>query len=66
MYAEVGSHAALLALQDESVVAQFRDALLRPLIEHDRRRHTELVRAIELFWSRAAPTSRPRTTCTST
>jgi hypothetical protein len=49
MYAEVGSHAALLALQDESVVAQFRDALLRPLIEHDRRRHTELVRTLELF-----------------
>jgi DNA-binding PucR family transcriptional regulator len=49
MYAEVGSHAALLALQDESVVAQFRDALLRPLVEHDRRRHTELVRTLELF-----------------
>ena len=49
MYAEVGSHAALLALQDESVVAQFRDALLRPLLEHDRRRHTELVRTLELF-----------------
>ena len=49
MYAEVGSHAALLALQDESVVAQFRDALLRPLIEHDLRRHTELVRTLELF-----------------
>ena len=49
MYAEVGSHAALLALQDESVVAQFRDALLRPLVEHDLRRHTELVRTLELF-----------------
>lgn len=49
MYAEVGSHAALLALQDESVVAQFRDALLSPLVEHDRRRHTELVRTLELF-----------------
>jgi hypothetical protein len=49
MYAEVGSHAALLALQDESVVAQFRDALLRPLVEHDRRRHTELVRTLERF-----------------
>jgi hypothetical protein len=49
MYAEVGSHAALLALQDESVVAQFRDVLLRPLVEHDRRRHTELVRTLELF-----------------
>jgi DNA-binding PucR family transcriptional regulator len=49
MYSEVGSHAALLALQDESVVAQFRDALLRSLLEHDRRRHTELVRTLELF-----------------
>jgi DNA-binding PucR family transcriptional regulator len=49
MYAEVGSHAALLALQDESVVSQFRDALLRPLIENDRRRHTELIRTLELF-----------------
>jgi hypothetical protein len=49
VYAEVGSHAALLALQDESVVAQFRDALLRPLVEHDTRGHTELVRTLELF-----------------
>jgi DNA-binding PucR family transcriptional regulator len=49
VYAEVGSHAALLALQDESVVAQFRDALLRPIVEHDARRHTELVRTLELF-----------------
>jgi hypothetical protein len=49
MYAEVGSHAALLALQDESVVAQFRGALLGPLIENDRRRHTNLVRTLELF-----------------
>ena len=49
MYAEVGSHAALLALQDESVVAQFRDALLRPIIEHDLRRHTQLIPTLELF-----------------
>jgi DNA-binding PucR family transcriptional regulator len=49
LYAEVGSHAALLALQDESVVAQFRDALLHPLVEHDRRRQTELVRTLERF-----------------
>ncbi len=49
MYAEVGSHAALLALQDESVVAQFRDALLRPIIEHDRRRHTQLIPTLGLF-----------------
>jgi DNA-binding PucR family transcriptional regulator len=39
----------LLALQDESVLSAFRDALLRPLEEHDARRHTELVRTLELF-----------------
>ena len=27
----------------------FREALLRPLEEHDARRHTELVRTLELF-----------------
>lgn len=48
-HAEIGSHAVLLALQDESVVTQFREALLRPLVEHDARRHTDLVRTLELF-----------------
>lgn len=49
VHAEVGSHALLLALQDESVLAAFRDALLRPIEEHDARRHTELMRTLELF-----------------
>jgi hypothetical protein len=46
---EVGSHALLLALQDEAVLAAFREALLRPLEEHDARRHTELVRTLRSF-----------------
>ena len=49
IHAEIGSHAVLLALQDESVLTVFREALLRPLIEHDARRHTDLVRTLELF-----------------
>jgi PucR family transcriptional regulator, purine catabolism regulatory protein len=49
MNADVGSHAVLLALQDESVLSVFRDALLRPLEAHDARRHTDLVRTLELF-----------------
>jgi purine catabolism regulator len=64
MYAEVGSHAALLALQDESVVAQFRDALLRPLVEHDRRRHTELVRTLERFLESGGAYQQTSCTCT--
>jgi hypothetical protein len=49
LHADIGSHAVLLALQDESVLSTFREALLRPLEEHDARRHTELVRTLELF-----------------
>jgi hypothetical protein len=49
LHGEIGSHAVLLALQDESVLSVFRDALLRPIQEHDARRHTELVRTLELF-----------------
>jgi len=49
VHAEVGSHALLLALQDEGVLRAFRDTLLRPLAEHDARRHTELVRTLERF-----------------
>jgi hypothetical protein len=49
LHADIGSHAVLLALQDESVLSVFRAALLRPLEEHDARRHTELVRTLELF-----------------
>jgi sugar diacid utilization regulator len=49
LHGDIGSHAVLLALQDESVLRTFREALLRPLEEHDARRHTELVRTLELF-----------------
>ena len=31
------------------MLGAFRDALLRPIEEHDARRHTELVRTLELF-----------------
>jgi DNA-binding PucR family transcriptional regulator len=46
---EVGSHALLLALQDEDVLIAFRRALLEPIEQHDARRRTELVRTLELF-----------------
>jgi PucR family transcriptional regulator, purine catabolism regulatory protein len=46
---EVGSHMLLLALQDEAVLAAFRDALLRPLEEHDARRHTDLLGTLDAF-----------------
>jgi sugar diacid utilization regulator len=49
VHAEVGSHALLLALQDEGVLRAFRDTLLRPLAEHDARRHTDLVRTLARF-----------------
>jgi DNA-binding PucR family transcriptional regulator len=46
---EVGSHALLIALQDEDVLADFRRALLEPLETYDARRRTSLVRTLELF-----------------
>jgi hypothetical protein len=49
IHSEIGSHALLLALQDETVLSAFRDALLRPLLEHDARRRTDLVHTLELF-----------------
>jgi purine catabolism regulator len=48
-HGEVGSHALLLALQDENVLAAFRSALLQPLEQHDTRRHTELVATLDAF-----------------
>ncbi|HEX9043560.1 MAG TPA: helix-turn-helix domain-containing protein, partial [Candidatus Limnocylindrales bacterium] len=48
-YAEVGSHALLLALQDDGVVGAFRSAVLQALVDYDDRRGTELVRTLELF-----------------
>jgi PucR family transcriptional regulator, purine catabolism regulatory protein len=48
-HADVGSHKLLLDLQDEEVLTSFRRALLEPLLEHDRRRHTQLVHTLDLF-----------------
>jgi PucR family transcriptional regulator, purine catabolism regulatory protein len=48
-YPQVGSHALLLALQDDQVLATFRSALLEPLVAQDSRRHTALVRTIRAF-----------------
>jgi PucR family transcriptional regulator, purine catabolism regulatory protein len=48
-HGEVGSHTLLLALQDEDVLEAFRQALLRPLEEHDARRHTQLVETLDAF-----------------
>lgn len=45
----LASHDLLLALQDEHVLRAFHDALLRPLREHDLRRHTDLVRTLDEF-----------------
>jgi DNA-binding PucR family transcriptional regulator len=49
VHPEIGSHALLLALQDDHVLSTFHNTLLGPLVEHDARRHTELVRTLELF-----------------
>ena len=57
---QVGSHSLLLALQDEDVLAAFRQALLQPLEEHDARRHSQLVETLDRFltsgcrWQRTA------------
>jgi purine catabolism regulator len=48
-YPQVGSHALLLALQDDQVLATFRSALLEPLFAQDARRHTALVPTIRAF-----------------
>jgi purine catabolism regulator len=48
---QVGSHSLLLALQDEDVLAAFRQALLQPLEEHDARRHSKLVDTLDRFLS---------------
>lgn len=48
-HSEVGSHALLLALQDDAVLDAFRDTVLGPLAEHDARRHTDLVRTLTVF-----------------
>jgi DNA-binding PucR family transcriptional regulator len=48
-YPQVGSHALLLALQDDQVLATFRGALLEPLLARDARRHTALGPTIRAF-----------------
>jgi PucR family transcriptional regulator, purine catabolism regulatory protein len=48
-YPRVGSHALLLALQDDQVLATFRGALLEPLLAQDARRHTALLPTIRAF-----------------
>ena len=48
---QVGSHSLLLALQDEDVLAAFRQALLQPLEEHDARRQSRLVETLDRFLS---------------
>jgi hypothetical protein len=45
----LASHALLIGLQDDRLLDVFRDTLVRPLEEHDARRHTALVRTLELF-----------------
>ncbi|HEY5820844.1 MAG TPA: PucR family transcriptional regulator ligand-binding domain-containing protein [Propionibacteriaceae bacterium] len=44
-----GDHALLLALQDPDVIDAFRDSLLAPIEDHDRRNRTELVHTLRVF-----------------
>lgn len=43
------SHALLLALQDEQVLASFCDSLLSPIEQYDAQRGTELISTLEAF-----------------
>ncbi|WP_273846642.1 PucR family transcriptional regulator [Rubrobacter calidifluminis] len=45
----VESQALLLALQDQDVLAAFRNALLGPIVEYDARRNTRLLETLEAF-----------------
>jgi len=45
----LASHALLIGLQEEELLDPFFTTLIRPLEEHDARRHTDLVRTLELF-----------------
>jgi PucR family transcriptional regulator, purine catabolism regulatory protein len=49
VYTQIGSHALLLAAQDESVLNVFRNSLIDPLALHDQRRHTDLVSTLDVF-----------------
>jgi purine catabolism regulator len=44
-----GSHALLLALQDEDVIDAFRDALLAPLEDYEQRHGTDLLATLRAF-----------------
>ena len=44
-----GSHALLLALQDQDVLDAFRESLLAPLEEHDARQGSDLVATLRTF-----------------
>lgn len=45
----LASHELLLALQDEHVLRAFHETLIRPLVQHDARRHTDLVKTLDSF-----------------
>lgn len=45
----LASHELLLALQDDHVLRVFQDTLVRPLEQHDARRHTDLVETLDRF-----------------
>lgn len=45
----LASHALLLEVQDDGILDVFDQTLIRPLADHDRRHHTELVRTLDLF-----------------
>lgn len=45
----LASHALLIGLQDERLLETFRQTLIQPLEEHDMRRHTDLVKTLEMF-----------------
>jgi len=48
---ELASHAVLLATQPDHELLRFEQALLRPLVEHDARRNSDLVPTLDKFLS---------------
>ncbi len=46
---KLASHALLIGLEDERLLDAFQKTLIEPLNEHDRRRHTDLLRTLDLF-----------------
>lgn len=48
-YAQVGSHALLIALQDRDVLGHFQQAILEPLEEHDARSQVSLIETLDAF-----------------